>query len=691
MIKTKRITWKTRTIIRIIMGLVFWVLIQHHINASENFIGLDSGNEIENVNQKIFGNNLLGYDPASYQNINIKYYGYSDYGSGIWSVKWQNIVKEPIQLAKDAGLKVARFPGGCGSHHYDWKQTIGQKRIHFLYGLDEFLKTCEIIGAEPVITVSYFTGNEKDAADLVEYLNSKYDGTHPWAAERAKNGHKDPYNVKYFEIGNEVYHGDHRNIKQVLPQEYAYLYLKYFSTMKAVDPSIRIGAVLQAQEWNLNVMNIVRDSIDFGIIHTYPSPDVKIGKLATMSPKEIFGITLAIPIIKNEHSFKETLELLKIKSGKDVPLAITEYNSGFVQNKPVPYRHSLGTALLNAEMLHIFLKPENDILMANYWEFANEYWGMIANGFDGTEKTLLNQYYKRPNYYVFELYHKHFGGLLLKADVKSEGYSIGKYDELKTYLKRIKAGTLFESNLLEGNWQVREYPGVTVNQNDGVLQIDFENPMKFDYFHATKGVSVEPGAYYKLSGYIRTDNLIDNKGVCLEIQDARGWNAAHSAETTDKITGTTDWQYVETVYKALPDAKAVNVIARRIGEVGPLHGKVFFRDVKLQKFVPSLDIKIPYLSVTASKASDGNKIYLMVINKNLDKTTTSTINLKNFIPATKGIAWVLNGPFIDATNETKHDNVKVMQKEFSISSNVFEYTFEPHSLTAIEIDKKNEE
>ena len=54
-------------------------------------------------------------------------------------------------------------------------------------------------------------GDENDVADLVEYLNSPNNGSNPngginWAAERAKNGHPSPYNVKYFgNIGNNTY------------------------------------------------------------------------------------------------------------------------------------------------------------------------------------------------------------------------------------------------------------------------------------------------------------------------------------------------------------------------------------------------------------------------------------------------------------------------------------------------------
>ena len=197
---------------------------------------------------------------------------------------------------------------------------------------------------------------------------------------------------------------------------------------------------------------------------------------------------------------------------------------------------------------------------------------------------------------------------------------------------------------------------------------------------------MEPGSYYRLSGYIKTEGLVDDAGVSLEAQDARGWNKTHSAADTAKVKGDTGWQYVETIYDTLPDARAVNVIARRIGEKGPLKGKAYFKDVKLEKFIPDIDTKIPYLSVNASKSEDGSNVYLMVVNKNLDSAMTATIALKDFVSASAGDAWVLNGPGIDATNEKKHDNVKVTQREFAINSNPFEFTFEPHSLTAIEID-----
>ena len=507
------------------------------IPAKDACITIYGNGEIRQINKKIFGNNFLGYDPTTYENSDKEYYGYSDYGSGIWDPEYKRSVKEAINLAKEAGITILRFPGGCGAHYYDWKNAIGKNRKHFLYGIDEFLKTCEEIGAEAVITVSDFVGTEQDAADLVEYLISPNDGTNPnggidWAKERAQNGHLLPYNnVEYFEIGNEVYHGDHRNIKGVLPEEYGKKYLKYYEAMKAVDPQIKIGVVLCPiywDNWNNRVLDIAKDRVDFGIIHTYPAPTE--GDVRLMEAKHIFKISLAMPIFRDEVYFRDTLKLLKAESGRDIPLVITEYNGGFTQEEPVPYRHCLGTALINAELLRIFMKPENNILMANYWQYCNSYWGMIRlqEDFMVQNHKWPITYIKRPNYYVFELYHRHFGSELIAVDVKSSSYTMERFS-------------------------------------------------------------------------------------------------------------------------------------------------------------------IPYLSATASTNIDKSKIYLMVVNKNLDQTVTATLDLKDFDSSVKGEVWILNGPSIDATNEKNPNNVKVVNRRFNIKNNSFEFTFEPHSLTAIEITRRKDE
>jgi len=518
--------------ILLILILIFLISCTYkkvYIYDKDNSITIYCNREIGAINKKVFGNNFLGYEHETKKAELGEGYSSSDFGEGLWDPRRKVLVQGVIDLAKKAGIASARFPGGCGTHLYNWKNTIGQKRKHFLYGTDEFLKTCDEIKAEPILTLSYFIGDETDAADLVEYLNAPDNGSNPnggvdWAKERSKNGHRQPYKIKYFEIGNEVYHGNHKEIKKVTPEEYAYRYLKYYEKMKKIDPSIKIGVILDTTDWNEKVLKIVKDKLDFGIVHIYPNGGFKETEIENNSPETIFKRALAEPSRHLKADFKKELQLLKEQSGKKISLAVTEYNGGFAQERPVPYRHCLGTALLNAELLRIFMDPELNVLMANYWNFVNEYWGMIANRFDGTEKTLYNEYYKRPNFYVLELYNEHFGDTLLLTKTES--------------------------------------------------------------------------------GYYKVENNT-----------------------------------------------------------------------------------IPYLSVNASIDKNKNKVYLMVINKNLEDSITANIELEDFKPSKTGYSWVLNGPSVDATNEQNHDSVKAKEHKFDIEGATFSFTFEPHSLTVIEISE----
>lgn len=397
--------------------------------GSEPVIEVDPLETSCEVNPLVFGTNMIAYNPATYEKSSKPYYGYSNYGAGVWNPSTRKVNPEVVALAKEAGVTIARFPGGCGTHNYNWKNTIGplEGRPNFQYGLDEFMRTCEAIGCESVITVSYFTGTASDAADLVEYLNSPNNGTNPgggtdWASVRAANGHPKPYLVTYFEFGNEEYHGDHRDIKEVSGTGYGLKFIEYSKAMKAVNPHrIMIGAVTvnpfhkKYASWNGKIFHTAGEYIDYLIEHTYHTyhPFHTFDKKDPGAEKinKVFRDVLDT-LGTVETYYKELEKTFEESTGrKNIPIAITEYNGGFMQQEPVPYRHSLGTALFNAGLIQIFLRPENNILMANYWQFVNSYWGMVRND---SFMQGAGTYSKRPNFYVFKLFKEHFGKKLLR-------------------------------------------------------------------------------------------------------------------------------------------------------------------------------------------------------------------------------------------------------------------------------------
>jgi alpha-L-arabinofuranosidase len=124
-----------------------------------------------------------------------------------------------------------RFPGGCWvegddmAHMNKWKNTIGDvsqrtplyniwgyMATHGL-GFHEYLQLSEDLGAEPLFCINVGMSHREvapmeqmgqwvqDALDAIEYANGPVDSL--WGGLRAKNGHPEPFNLKYVEIGNE--------------------------------------------------------------------------------------------------------------------------------------------------------------------------------------------------------------------------------------------------------------------------------------------------------------------------------------------------------------------------------------------------------------------------------------------------------------------------------------------------------
>ena len=124
---------------------------------------------------------------------------------------------------------------------------------------------------------------------------------------------------------------------------------------------------------------------------------------------------------------------IKESGGKPMPIAVTELNSHFTQEKPVPYRLTLGSALIYADILRQLLYAP-DVLMGNYWQFSNEYWGMI--------KGHKAPYVERPAYHVARLFNSYLLDELLVPQVKTPvfdspgGYGVPRANSQKAAKER---------------------------------------------------------------------------------------------------------------------------------------------------------------------------------------------------------------------------------------------------------------
>jgi len=147
---------------------------------------------------------------------------WNDNGDGLWQPDLGR--PDPVATAKtaQAGVNLIRYPGGTVANLFDWKRAIGPQAerrcqlngrpdpgtpVDSVYGPDEHMRLVAESGAEAEIMVPFANETPADAADWVEYMNAAL-GSNPrggvaWADVRAANGHREPYGVKLWEIGNE--------------------------------------------------------------------------------------------------------------------------------------------------------------------------------------------------------------------------------------------------------------------------------------------------------------------------------------------------------------------------------------------------------------------------------------------------------------------------------------------------------
>ena len=181
----------------------------------------------------------------------------------MWDQKNQRMW--PGLMEKITGLKSDFFGhlGGPGIwvHDYHWKNVIGpmEKRtdptprfhafdsINGLVGTHEYGLMLEeyrnatnrdIIGS---IQVNVMTGTPEEAADWVEYMNGSPQTK--WGAVRAENGHREPFRVQYWELGNQP-HYTFFNIGRLTGVEYAGRVRAFTRAMKQRDPSVKVTAYL---------------------------------------------------------------------------------------------------------------------------------------------------------------------------------------------------------------------------------------------------------------------------------------------------------------------------------------------------------------------------------------------------------------------------------------------------------------
>jgi len=190
-----------------------------------------------------------------------------------------------IELVKELGVTAIRYPGGNFVSGYRWEDGVGPKEArprrldlawHSIesnqFGLDEFVRWNEKVGAEIMLAMNLGTRGLQEAIDLLEYTNVR--GGTAFSDQRIANGATEPYGVTLWCLGNEMdgpWQIGHKNA-----DDYGKLAAQVARSMRKIDDRVELVACGSSNrqmpthgEWERTVLEHTYDLVDFISCHAY--------------------------------------------------------------------------------------------------------------------------------------------------------------------------------------------------------------------------------------------------------------------------------------------------------------------------------------------------------------------------------------------------------------------------------------
>ena len=300
---------------------------------------------------------------------------------------WRRDVVEAMKALRPS---IVRWGGSSvDPGHYLWKEGVGDRDLRTPWqnknwgridsndvGMDEFCQFCELIGAQPLICVSFGDGAQS-AADLVQYCNG--DAGTTWGARRAANGHKAPYHVNYWQLGNEI-SGDNETYLRQIPD--------FIALMKKMDPLVLLMTSFPSQR----LLDTVGTKVDFVCPHHYTTD-----------------------LAECDREFNSYSQMIDHTPGcSNIKMGVTEWNIdagswGLGRAKQI----TLEAALMNARYLNLLIRHSDKVKIACRSNMDNAY-------FAGIIETCPLGVLKPAGYYVMDLYLHHTKPIPLRVEGSSD-------------------------------------------------------------------------------------------------------------------------------------------------------------------------------------------------------------------------------------------------------------------------------
>lgn len=376
-----------------------------------------------------------------------------------------------------SGLTLIRIPGGSFSDDYGWLSCELGKNvpgalpcthdwvrrptdfINFFRGVEAygrriepmFIVNVNATAQEAAAAVAFFNAKTGDPTIIgVDRNGVDWKTAGDWAALRAEHGNPEPLNIRFWDIGNEIYGGKFGNPgcrsggwettwtclgdEYILGTDKNDGVAQMRAAMLAVDPNILVGAVgggdaVSSSTWSRAILESYDTNYDYFVVHAYPS------YYLLGNPRAEEDTILAMPQQYWPTVFSGIQRALQAHApGANIPVVMNEYELvppwGKVDTRN--YMNKYIDALFLADSLGLMVSLGVD--MAAQWDvmngksddYGNEFGLMRADGSN----------YRQPKYYIFPLWAR-FGNTLLPLQSSADPAT-----QLSAYAGRLEDGTL---------------------------------------------------------------------------------------------------------------------------------------------------------------------------------------------------------------------------------------------------------
>lgn len=382
-----------------------WKKFNKNFKAHSDIKINNSASHRANLNILLEGNGTVNIDEVSLMQ--------SDNIDGIKKSMYEMFVK----------LKpgILRYPGGefADSRMFNWQNTtehIDQRqspnngqRVDF--GLHQFMKFCKEINTLPYLVANQENDNLQSNVNFIEYCNS--DTTTNMGRLRAKNGDIEPFNVKYWCVGNE----------QWMPNyiDFAYDYNNRVKEMKKKDStftSVLWGNIWQGYEYFDSVMKVVgynTQNYSYHITALCLKVDDVNDTLLEYN-YTVGGAEIA------RHSTNDVFKWLKNngyypKIKHSIPEWWPNYEPVYQWLDTAKEANRIESAIVSSQFLNHYFKASETLELA----IRTTGLAFLRCGYNSRGKRLV---YGTPDLHSYIMYRNHFGNRTLNTKVICENYSL---------------------------------------------------------------------------------------------------------------------------------------------------------------------------------------------------------------------------------------------------------------------------